>query len=67
MTGASLRRERIRRELTQDEFARQLGFHPTQLSRFERFGRKKIKAHFSTLKRLAAALESLDTIAGTDQ
>lgn len=60
MTGTNLRRERIRRELTQEEFARLLGLHQTQLSRFERFGRKKIKAHFTTLKRLRAALESLE-------
>lgn len=56
MTGQKLRRERIKRMMSQVEFARMLSISQPQLSRYERAGGRLIPAHLTTIRRLAELL-----------
>lgn len=61
MTGQKLKRERIKRQMTQAEFAALLGVSQPQLSRYERAGARVIPARWSTIRRLAEAIEQPPT------
>lgn len=61
MTGKQLKRERIRRQLTQEEFARLIGTSQGRLSKYEAAGSSRIPAQFSTIRRITAILAPSDT------
>jgi transcriptional regulator with XRE-family HTH domain len=51
--GDTVRRERLKQALRQDDLARKAGITPTTLSRIER---NESEPHVSTIRRLAEAL-----------
>jgi len=51
--GANVRRERVRRHLTQEQFAEQVGFYPRSIQKIEA---GEINVPLATLARVQAAL-----------
>jgi len=52
--GDTVRRERLKRAMRQDELARKAGITPTTLSRIER---NESEPHVSTIRKLAEVLD----------